>query len=58
MWDFDATKVQLVFKLLPESIPEQSLLDLGQGGDLAIDVGSRENTLSEIDQGNRVSGNI
>ena len=35
-----------------------SILDLGSGGDLQIDFGSRENELSTIDQGNRLSGNI
>lgn len=57
MWDYDLVKIDLVFKQEPDTIFEQSIIDLGLG-DLAIDVGSRENEASIIDQGNRVSGNI
>lgn len=57
MWDFDAIKIDLIYKQESDSIFEQSVIDLGTG-DLAIDAGMRENNLSIIDQGNRVSGNI
>lgn len=58
MWDFDPSLIILVWKQTPDQMIDISILDLGSGGDLQIDFGSRENELSIIDQGNRLSGNI
>lgn len=58
MWDFDPSLIILVWKQTPDQMIDISILDLGLGGDLQIDFGSRENELSIIDQGNRLSGNI
>jgi hypothetical protein len=55
-WTYDASAVDIAWKVSVEYSEQTQIgsIEMGTGGDLAIDTGERDNSTSLIDQGLRV----
>lgn len=55
-WGFDPSAVDIVWTVSIEYTEQAQIgsIDMGLNGDLGIDTGSRENTNTVMDQGQRV----